>query len=452
MANSHKDLLKQIFKISEANLLSFTDWDRKKDGILKAHSQENVALILLDQINKIDTSSSNGKTVLSEIIQNNGFCVLSVSNNCNKDDEFNATEELLKDISAQIKIDTPIFVFSKSRLTNEIDTTNDIVSFLSRFILSNLSVELASKTKTQLTNAINSAFESLKRLSFVEFMHAIHLSSQNEGISELDTLLRMFAIKQRSYLFKAVMNDSNIRDLLSQIRSLGLPSFTKNQLSSISSLTELRHSEVYEPPEVINALFEPISVGDIFSCTKEIGNGEELTSVTKNYVLIGNSCDLMIRGNTGERSLVGEVLFLPILNNPNKDQSLLLPCSLDPSISIQGIDKRNFLTIPIDILDLCSYNENGESIWISEDSLLEHKSKLLPSQILRAKKLASILTSDLFLRCRINHLSTTKIHKPIGLSFNIKRIARLTPDLSASITQSFSSAIARPSLAHDYLA
>lgn len=449
MGSSHKDLIKEIFDLSSDNLLSFTDWDNKKDEILKAHNSENVVLLLLDQFNNQDTSSSNGKTVLSEIINHNGFCVLSVSNNCKKDDEFNATEQLMAELSKGHSIDTPVFVFSKARLTNKPETTRDIINFLSRFILSKLNAQLATKTKVELNNAIDSAFESLKKLSFIEFVHAIHHSSQYEGVSELDTLLRIFAIEQRRSLFNAVAKDPSIHELLSKIRSVSLPLFTPEQLSSISSLVDLRRSEVFEPSEVINPSFEPIAVGDIFSCTKECGAGSN--SLVKKFILIGNSCDLMIRGDNGKRKLTGEALLLPVVDKPFGEQTVLLPSPLDPNVATQYVDKFNFSTIPIDILDLCAYNEDGESIWIDEDSLLKFKSKLLPSQILRGAHLAKNLTADLSLRCRINHLSTATQSDQHGIKFNVKRIARLTPDVSALITHAFSSSISRSSLGHDYV-
>lgn len=449
MGSSHKDLIKEIFNLSNDDLLSFTDWDNKKDEILNTHNPDNVVLLLLDQVNNQEKSSSDGKTVLSQIINHNGFCVLSVSNNCKKDDEFNATETLVAELSGKPNIDIPFFVFSKARLTTKLDTTRDIVNFLSRFILSKLNAQLATKTKVELNNAIDSAFESLKKLSFIEFVHAIHHSSQYEGVSELDTLLRIFAIEQRRSLFNAVTNDPSIHDLLSKIRSVSLPFFTPEQLSSISSLVDLRRSEVFEPPEAINRSFEPIAVGDIFSCTKECGANSN--SLVKKYILIGNSCDLMIRGENGKRKLTGEVLLLPVIDKPFGDQTVRLPSPLDTNVAAQYVDKFNFSTIPIDILDLCAYNEDGESIWIDKGSLLKHKSKLLPSQILRGEHLAENLTADLSLRCRINHLSTAKTTDPHGIRFNIKRIARLTPDVSAYITHAFSSSISRSSLGHDYV-
>lgn len=468
MSANERKLFHIIFKsFQEKNNfspLSFTDWDQQKATILATHNKNDHCLVLLDQANVKEKTSSNGKTVLSDILANeSGFRVLLVSSLCNKTTEFQNVKILLDSIDLPNASNIPLFAFSKDRLSSiDVDNQTDILEFelnfakfLSRFRLSDLSKELAQETQDTIKLAITEAFSRLGRMSFAEFLYAVKCTSDYEGISELDTLLRMFAIEQRRFLFEKVKTDSKVRDLISEMRALEIPIIDKSYLATDSSLSELRRFEVYESKEIINGLFQPLTPGDIFKCTKIVlSEDNEENFIINDYIFIGSECDVMLRAE-GKRKLVGDAILLPIMRLNNTDKSATkLPCPLEAGDSEQYVNIYQVCSLPINILDLCAYHDDGAAIW-GDDAYIKNQSKLLKSQSNYAKHLVEEVFNSAekisVLKYRIQHLATATEDNGVT-NFRIQRIARLTPEVAKMITYEFSSAIGRPSALHDYSA
>ncbi|WP_286772017.1 MULTISPECIES: hypothetical protein [unclassified Sphingomonas] len=266
-------------------------WETKRDELLAECSTSARTLFLFDQ--QLGTHGE-GTAIISNLAQQDRtafgakwFCGL-LSHTLDKGAEVSRWRELSEQKSLDLELFMPI---SKQNLS-------DGDAFYGAVYRTVVNV-YAERMKNSALHAFETAFgqtlEKFKNLDPVDFEHVIANSSEGEGVSELDTLIRLYSIIQRDKVKTELLNQDRLAEFLDTARTVKRVADVGRGLSDDAQarLALLRAEELYEPGSLINQFRDPLRNGDIF----EVGTGDSL----KLWVLIGQPCDLMVR-SSGERA------------------------------------------------------------------------------------------------------------------------------------------------------
>jgi len=471
--------LVEAFKVAttwEWHVMSFARWDAEHPKILDRHtSGEGNALLIVDMQNTRESSLTSGQEVLTQwaerISQLNGEMPIFAIAFSTK---FRESEELLEGRKfTQTLFENgqmpalPVLVISKDRLSRKAVEAQPgpliaaaFESTLGRLRTFRLHSSLAEELQRIFAKSTESAFKKLQQLSIEELLYAVTSSSFSEGVSEIDTMVRMATVAQREALLRNVVASGKIRQELIEIRGLhdniGRPS--AKELDSIVGIEELRCSELHDPAEVVNGLLSPVALGDIFEI--QFTNG-----TVEHQVLVSNACDLMLRGDSGSRKLkVG--LLLSISNFGGQQcgpESMTYSISHFPKeSSLHGkkfvVDLRQMRTAPLEVLDLSWSNLGGKCVW-HRNAQLPHELVLLPAQQRRYKVINSCF-EEVENRMKLHELASwlpfecnfsDAPERLIDVTFTVRRMGRLSSRVAAELIHRFAQTLARPSQAHDFL-
>ena len=143
--------------------------------------------------------------------------------------------------------------------------------------------------------ALKDALEEFRNLDPIDFEHMVVKSSEDEGVSELETLLRLYSIVQKDRVKSELLEEEGLSNFLGAARAVKKVVDVARALPEASGkrLAQLRFTELYETGDLVNRFRDPLRNGDLF----EIGSPSSL----KLWVLIAQPCDLMVR-TTGKRA------------------------------------------------------------------------------------------------------------------------------------------------------
>ena len=425
--------------------LSFTTWLQQQEEILKAHTADTPALILLDMQNTKEQAAIDGRQILKNVCSTENsqkaFRFLVVTNTCGVEQEFDNALKLSKSLEQQGGIHSPLFMMAKSRIAraeNPAELHKQFVELLSRLKLSTLNQELTQLASKAIQDATSGAFDRLLKMSMHEFLYAVTKSSQIEGVSELDTLLRLVAIEQRDALMQQVTNSQPLRKALEALRGVNVE-IREKELAASTELKSLRSREVYWPSDVVNKLHEPIALGDIFSVQTEEG--------TEYYMLLGNECDLMLRKD-GTRNAISVVMAKFEIAEEKGGLFYELECVCPEAPTMKVLRLTKFKTASVDILDLCWLNLDGECTWSAQAEY--DKLNLLQSQKARLEELGTIISDSAKATRFIASSPFSAKATWFPIKFGVRRISRMNTTYAKGILSKLATTMARPSYDHDY--
>lgn len=226
------------------------------------------------------------------------------------------------------------------------------LSFVDGIRLSSLMLacaQLAHMVSSAASSATEHAKAALDGLSVHDFHQVILKTSEEEGIWEVETLLRLFGIYLSSHLKQTLYdNRTELTKWTKLVRNQVVQAGP--EMNEALRSASWRHSklEYYESGPEINRFHLPLELGDIF----KIGAGL--------YILLGQSCDLAIRNN-GKRSaqFVTLVEIAPTRQRGQESTSAELKFLGGNGETAFALFKRAY-PISLDILDLTTLNADGK--------------------------------------------------------------------------------------------
>jgi hypothetical protein len=450
--------------------LSFTKWAEGGLDVVKSHTPESPVLVIVDLQNTSEATAADGTTVLSELaaaeLDRKACHVIVLTSECKTEEEFRRGRKLTEDFFAAGPAKrVPVFVLSKTRfLRNENDPrtimADAFASILERADLSLVHLQFAEIMRAHFVRSIDIAFNALDRVTIEELMYAVTHTSKEEGVSEIETLVRLMNIAQRESFQQAIASSDALRTTILALRSAEL-SIDRAQLESDVEIAKLRCAELYDKPEVINKLYSALSPGDLFVVHSERPSVENHRATEERvYVLVANACDLMLRGSASRRLNTGLLLRLDDADSKDRSFSFALP-HLEftglPNVGRREIELREYVAVKLSVLDLCWTNDSGKCSW--DPALIEEVSnKLLPSQkgrltALRAEygQLGAAEIAALARPLEMVHTETLDEHGRVqAVEFHARRIGRLSHGHAAQLTSRFTGVFGRPSAEHDF--
>lgn len=319
--------------------------------------------------------------------------------------------------------------------------------------------ELKTTARDILRSAQDNAHKRLDDIDIYDFDQIVFRSSRREGVWEPDTLFRVFGLFHHDETRKLARKDANLYTLADSIRALSLVPTKSNSAPNYNTIA-LERLELYESGEYLNSHFIPIDVGDIFQKTGDSN---------KQYILLAQSCDLMVRTDGKRNPFINEALLAEIVVGPIKDR--------DGHGELQFLDehdKAQFFvsfkrthSVKLSILDICALNEKGEAVLVLDSPCPDrvipawkhHYQKLTKEfqkvikhvEDLIQKGISPNAAGALVARSSNSTLLTPNVDiAKKTISFNLKRIGRLKQPRAAALLSRFANYMARQAFDHDF--
>ncbi|MEA5404202.1 hypothetical protein VB776_14825 [Arcicella sp. DC2W] len=304
--------LKTFFNEDICVLCSPAQWEQY---ILHTHHKgSSNILVLFDQdLNKSGGIfvTKKGEDLIIDIkkggYRSNIFPALFTYTITNIEEELSQRVEIVEKFkkAGEALSNEDFFVFTKDRL----DKPDLFADAIKKLFLNQYCEQVKEKTLNLAKKAFDNTIQEFNILDTYSFDFAVLKSSLNEGVWEVETLLRIINIYLDDFI-KAEMIKSDY--LLQANEAFEKAHAISNSFNiSIEGIKthpyqkpiELRAKEIYEQGKIINGLHKPLENGDIFEVTDSKGKKSL-------YVLVAQECDLMLR-STGKRKLqTGTLIYL----------------------------------------------------------------------------------------------------------------------------------------------
>lgn len=461
--------LKGLLSDQDLLELSLEEWmERRMDLIAEASSIGT--LFLFDQdFSREGGSQTQGIGLVQDVLESvpaQGVMVGMLSHTFALSEE----HDVWKTMADENDIDRDRFVLiSKERLRE------DPVGFARMVKLTALSAKckiLKEKVAEVLGEAHTEARKRVEDINIYDFEHIVFRSSRVEGIWEPETLFRVFGMFHRARARELAMGKEELRRLATTIRSVSDVPTDPDPLPQLSSW-KIRRMELYEDGAYINNAHMPLELGDIF----------RKGPAGKEFILLSQPCDLMVRSDGKRHHAVNEALVAEIVNltfnenggSMNLDAYYELPYYDRATGEARYVSFRAVQTVKLWVLDLCVYQDDGASVYkigdtvpantvpawklhhgrvreIAEKAVSRYQTVL---QTLRDKAVDGS-TVNLVLKQIIPQSSNDNLFKgkidleDKSLDFHFKRIGRLFQPYAAAALTKYANYHSRAAFDHDF--
>lgn len=268
--------------------LSLSQWRAQKDELVGEDQAADTVFLFDRDFTREGGTDSEGIELIRYVQEANvGYCGM-LSHTVSREGEHTVWRELTEDYGLARD---RFVVIAKERLTDESQDYWQFVRML-RFVgLSGRYAKVLSATWAVLEDSMAAAKTAVEWLPLSDFDTIIFGSSRREGVWEPDTLLRVFGILMRQEVQKRLREDASLPADVSEARRISSLSETLADALGAEEASDeakrMQRREMYEWARDLNRCHIPIGNGDIFRAD---GSG-------KQYVLLEQPCDLMVRPN-----------------------------------------------------------------------------------------------------------------------------------------------------------
>ncbi len=169
--------------------------------------------------------------------------------------------------------------------------------------------------------SVENAKKKILSQDIYDISNTMFVSSDKEGVSEVEAFSRLFSISQRLAVYKALRRTHSLIDKIVTLRRINKSIDDKEDVSEPNEFFgELRRSEIFLEGEDINAIFDPLTPGDIFDFSYK-SNGKKPKTKQKSFILITQPCDMVLRSSNGRRKTNVGVL-VPVVEYKLSDSSV----------------------------------------------------------------------------------------------------------------------------------
>lgn len=212
--------------------------------------------------------------------------------------------------------------------------------------------KLKCKTKEIIAAAATMAANRIDEVSIYDLDHIVFQVSAEEGLWEPDMLFRLHTMFHRLESRRLAHDGGELEAIADKLRSVsGIPTQC-DLLPTPDSAWALQREELYEFDSHINKNHLPLEIGDIF---ERIGSGS-----VKKYILLAQPCDLMVRGD-GKRH--PELHRMPLVEVVPADEiphySEEMPYFDKSPAKKWFVKLKSVHFVRGCLLDLCVFNQDG---------------------------------------------------------------------------------------------
>ena len=354
-----------------------------------------------------------------------------------------------------------VYPLSKNRFSSDPVFDSIIQGFKNVIWLKQIE-EIKDLTKTTISSAVSELDTKLREIDPATFDSMVISTSKIEGCWEFEYLFRVVQI----YLNQGIRDGmkKSFGEFRSITNSLRLFSDgTQNEYVNNELINSLSEGEYYDSIEFVNGVYSPIANGDIF----QVGE--------KYYILVGQPCNLSIRGN-GKRSYqLDQAFLLPLVEIEPESDNGMLHKPFNKVFMYAFFARRQ--RVSLSILDLVSFNADGSAfidMSKSADQLLDHmviqENMLLRYELIREKinlyrnaynyveyaKTKEEKNAFAKFICKAFEMGDSQIAKKPKIEgdkiiFKIKRVGRYSKYGAHILLQQFMGFLSRPDFPGDFV-
>jgi len=293
--------LKEFFKTGQIEFLGPNDWDAKQDQIIAEIAPGNKIMVIFDQDLKLaggrySEQLVKGEQLILELkqkaVSDRVIVSLLTHTTTSYDQELPKRSEICRKLTTLN--DSDFFVLAKIRL----EKPTMFADGLKKVCLNTYCENIKSQTIDILRDAQVETIRQLEKFDTYDFDHTIFKSSHTEGIWEPETLLRITDVIFKDEVRKLMIANNYVvstNPAICAANELSKVEFKiDDSINPYHERFKLRHQELFEAGVLLNGLRIPIANGDIFTITEGDKKG-------KNFILVAQECDLMVRGEDGKR-------------------------------------------------------------------------------------------------------------------------------------------------------
>lgn len=459
-----------------AHLLTPQAWHERREALIGECSEDQRTLFLFDQELEVDDTTlgfAKGSDIIREMAEKERagfgtrwFCGM-LTHTVEMGEEVPEWRRLAKSERLDLRFFMPI---AKATL----DDAPAFYGAVYRTLINTYCQTMKSLAQDAFEEALKEALEQFANVDPIDFEHVIVKSSEREGVSELETLIRVYGIFQKDQVKSQILEKARVSEFIAAARTVkGIADIGRALTpSSEERLYKLRWEELYESDQLVNSYQDPLRNGDIF----EIGEGEGL----KLWVLIAQPCDLMVRsdGKRGREQNFKVAVLAPLATRPLGDKS---ETREEVGFSLDHYDHGGAQSAVVkfgdatpanlQVLDLAVFNKDGHCqlsasadpalslpsrAWELRDAELRKHFGKVTAQVEAARKTHNDVVANLLADAIIPRGAPKKSFSKFGLyeagafSYPIRRCARIRDPLAASLLASYSRFLARDAYEHDF--
>jgi hypothetical protein len=332
--------------------LSYAAWTEQWDEIKKTINHNVVFFVDHDFTREEGGRADTGEEILATLLS-----VETPSFNCIL---FTHGVEREHQSQARAKIATKInhfeerhrfSVVSKENLTGSAADFSALSRAFQDAFVQDWCHSITRRTMAIFIDSFKETSDKMLGLDFEEVAAAFFRKPYDDGSLEFDVLVRVLTLTARAKLEDSRHKDEIVWEDLAKIRNVLSVSQIENvRTPTNATLAAWRQREIFDPAEVVNEMFCPPFLGDLYS----VKDGAKV----RYFVLIGQPCDLSVR-HTGHRNSA-DGLFLEVSDKPPKSDSFAYRFEF-PTLGSRWIRYQKALSVNLNLLDLVSFRKDGES-------------------------------------------------------------------------------------------
>jgi hypothetical protein len=290
--------------------LSPSAWVEQREQILSGASSNAKVLCLFDQdlsdaSDFQDAGPRSGIGLIKEII-NRGLqevviCCLLTHTISSTENEMVAWRTLAEENEIALYQFLPL---AKVRLSDG-ESPLLFVDGIKKALLNIYCEKWKQAAAQAITDSTNKAITQVMNVDVYDFDHMIFQTSLEEGIWEMETLIRLFQIFHRDEIREILLEPQKsleLSELIKASRPISAVRVNQKLSCTFPQIRPIRRKELYEDASLV--VHTPLEVGDLF-----INANKQVT-----YILLGQPCDLMVRSigkQAGKRA--SDRLLVPLI-------------------------------------------------------------------------------------------------------------------------------------------
>ncbi|TIT67479.1 MAG: hypothetical protein E5W90_06110 [Mesorhizobium sp.] len=344
-----------------------------------------------------------------------------------------------------------------------------------RTLINTYCASMKDLAKGAFKEALEAALDRFSKLDPIDFEHMVLKSSEEEGVSELETLIRLYGIFHKDQVKAQILKEATLQEFSTAATGVKIVADFARKLPQMAQerLAKLRQTELYEEEALVNGFHDPLRNGDVF----EIGEGDSI----KLWVLIAQPCDLMVRSD-GERAREDNfkvAVLAPVRTMPtNGDlQKPGLSFRLDhfdkDGTGNSYVDFAEATSVNLRVLDLVVLSKSGKceigpvkdldpklllptKPWMGRAVILAKHFEKVTNEIEKARRKfkddgARMLETAMLPRLSYARKLTRHGSYDKGkFIYPIRRVTRIRDPLAASLLAAFSQYFSRDAYDHDF--
>lgn len=362
-------LVAQQIPAGVIKVLSPSEWDIERKTLATKLKEDERALILFDEELKFAGGRfvlDKGQDLIVEVkkmgVNDNVICTLLTHKISNANEELKFRNDLIdqrteKDLSVD-----DFFPLAKQRL----DEAEVFADGIKKALMNRYFETIKKHTVEIIEYSYGEAVKKIKEFDTYDFEATILKTSVKDGVWEPETIVRIGEIVFGNEIKKQMVDRDYAPKVNKELKSCekfsGIEFDQPVNVQPYSDKLFLRHQELYDAGDIINALRKPLENGDIF----QIGSAQ--------YILVSQACDMAVRKKgdiVGVRtakiatllkisSITQEKLKKELKGSDHYFSNKFLLNYFNSGTTDKGIvDFTDYLIVDIDFLDLCVFNGGG---------------------------------------------------------------------------------------------